>query len=226
LVHVPDGTAPEHYEGIDVNGRVVLTRTANFRRTALLAHQRGAAALIFYGMRDVPPLIEGSDLPDAIQYVSFWYFDEQTPRQTAFAVSPREGRCLVRLIEEAQAKGAPAPRVRGCVRAQLYPGEFEVISAKIPGTLPDEVVIVSHLCHPQPFANDNASGVGASLEAARALAALRREKRLVQPLRTIRFLWLPEMTGTYAYLQEREREGTLQHLLCGLNLDMVGEKQE
>jgi hypothetical protein len=34
------------------------------------------------------------------------------------------------------------------------------------------------------------------------------------------------MTGTYAYLQEREREGTLQHLLCGLNLDMVGEKQE
>lgn len=88
------------------------------------------------------------------------------------------------------------------------------------------MLIVSHLCHPQPFANDNASGVAASLEAARVLAALRREKRLSQPLRTLRFLWPPEMTGTYAYLQRRRQEGTLHRLLCGLNLDMVGEKQE
>lgn len=226
LVHVPDGTRPEHYSGLDLAGKVVLTRAEDFRRAARLAHERGAVALIFYGMRDVAPAIEGSDLPDAIQYVSFWYFDDQTPRQTAFAVPPREGRRLVRLIEQAAARGEPPPRVRGRVRARLSPGEFQVVSATIPGTLPDEVLIVSHLCHPQPFANDNASGVAASLEAARVLAALRHEKRLGQPLRTLRFLWPAEMTGTFAYLQHRQQAGTLDHLLCGLNLDMVGEKQE
>lgn len=136
LVHIPDGTEPEHYEGLDPAGKVVLTRAHDFRRAARLAHERGAAALIFYGMRDVAPLMEGSDLPDAIQYVSFWYFDRQTPRQTAFAVSPREGQRLARLIEQAAVAGEPVPRVRGRVRARLSPGEFEVVSATIPGRSP------------------------------------------------------------------------------------------
>ncbi|HBY96324.1 MAG TPA: hypothetical protein DEP84_20610, partial [Chloroflexi bacterium] len=101
LIHVPDGTETAHYEGLELTGKVVLTRSKGFGRAARLAHERGAVALIFYGMRDIPPLVEGSDLPDAIQYVSFWYFDSQTPRQTAFAVSPREGQRLVQLIEQA-----------------------------------------------------------------------------------------------------------------------------
>ena len=35
------------------------------------------------------------------------------------------------------------------------------------------MLVVSHLCHPQPSANDNGSGVAATLEAARTLATLR-----------------------------------------------------
>jgi aminopeptidase YwaD len=228
LVHVPDGRQDSQWEGVEAAGAVVLTRSPGFAETARQAQARGAAALLFYGMRDVAglPAAEGHDLPDAIQYVSFWYFDRETPHQTAFAISPREGRRLVALIEQAQASGQPAPRVCGRVRARFGSSEFSVISATFRGTLPDEVLIISHLCHPQPFANDNASGVAAALEAVRVLAALRAEGQLTPPLRTLRFLWLPEMTGTYAYLQQREAEGTLGRLLCGLNLDMVGERQE
>ena len=37
----------------------------------------------------------------------------------------------------------------------------------LPGTLPGEVLVTGHLCHPQPGANDNASGAAAVLETAR-----------------------------------------------------------
>jgi hypothetical protein len=48
--------------------------------------------------------------------------------------------------------------------------------------------------------------------------------RLKKPKRTIRFLLVPELTGTYAYLAAHE--GRLPKMIAGLNLDMVGESQE
>jgi hypothetical protein len=86
------------------------------------------------------------------------------------------------------------------------------------------VLIVSHLCHPQPSANDNGSGVAANLEAARTLRRLITSGDLPRPRRTIRFLWMPEMTGSYAYLSRHEAE--IPQMVAGLNLDMVGEDQK
>jgi len=63
-----------------------------------------------------------------------------------------------------------------------------------------EVLVVAHLCHPQPSANDNASGAAAALEAARVLQTLIAGGHLPPPRRSIRFLWLPEFTGSQAYL--------------------------
>ncbi len=37
-------------------------------------------------------------------------------------------------------------------------------------------------------------------------------------------LWVPEMTGTYAYLATHEDE--IPHMVAGLNLDMVGQDQQ
>lgn len=221
LVHVPDGTRPEDYEGVDVAGKVVLTR-AKPADVVREAAPRGAVAYVFYGMREVPPF--GREPADAIQYTSFWYWSADVPRATAFAVSPRIGRWLADLCERAQRGEGNPPRVRGRVRARLSDGTLEVVSATVPGESDEEVVIVSHLCHPTPFANDNTSGVAANLETARVLAELAREGALPPLKRTVRFLWMPEMTGTFAYLQAREH--TLSRLLCGLNLDMVGERQE
>ena len=83
--------------------------------------------------------------------------------------------------------------------------------------------MVTHLCHPQPSANDNASGAGAPLEAARTLQALIENSKLPRPRRSIRLLWETEMTGTCAYLSTHQDR--IPHIVAGLNLDMVGQDQ-
>jgi hypothetical protein len=94
----------------------------------------------------------------------------------------------------------------------------------LPGESDEEVVVVAHLCHPQWSANDNASGSATLLEVARTLHRLTLRGRLRKPRRTIRFLLVPELTGTYAYLAANEER--LPQMIAGLNLDMVGEDQE
>jgi hypothetical protein len=133
-------------------------------------------------------------------------------------LTPNQGQEMRRLLKA----GGPPVRVRARVVSQLYDGGLEVVSATIPGESSDEIVVVAHLCHPLPSANDNASGAAAALEAARTLQAL-VEKENVQLRRTVRFLWLPELTGSLAYLSGRE--GDLDCMVAGLNLDMVGEDQ-
>ncbi len=110
------------------------------------------------------------------------------------------------------------------VDSRLYDGTMEVVSGDHPRQAQtSEIVVVAHLCHPIPSANDNASGAAAALEAARALQSLVSSGQLPAPKRTIRFLWLPEMTGSCAYLAGREDD--LDQMVAGINLDMVGEDQ-
>lgn len=92
-----------------------------------------------------------------------------------------------------------------------------VVSAALAGDLPDEIWVISHLCHPRPGANDNASGAAAAMGLARALAEARGSGRSLR--RTVRFLFGPEFVGTVASLRSRPRPCAV------LNLDMVGEDQ-
>jgi hypothetical protein len=100
------------------------------------------------------------------------------------------------------------------------------VEAFIPGAAgANEVLLVSHLCHPQPSANDNASGAAALLEAAATLARLIGAGTLPAPARGIRFVWVPEMTGTFAWMADHEAEMRQGRWIAGLNLDMVGADQ-
>lgn len=222
LVVLEGGDKPEHYAGLDVRGKLVLTRSMPMAVHALAIEEHGAAGLLFDGMRSVPEVCPPGDLQDDIQYASWWWWGGEL-RAFGFAVSPRVGAGLRRLAERRRARGQ-AVRLRALVRSHFADGAIETVSALIPGATDEEVVITAHLCHPAPMANDNASGVAAAIEAARALQALIARGALPQPRRGIRFLWMPEMTGTYAYLAAHEHE--LQRMVAGLNLDMVGEDQE
>src|SRR5262249_56545286 len=82
---------------------------------------------------------------------------------------------------------------------ERYVGETSLLTTTVPGTLPGEVLVTGHLCHPQPGANDNASGAAAVLETARVVAALAAGGEWSEPRRSVRFLWMPEFTGTYAW---------------------------
>ncbi|MFC2166428.1 M28 family peptidase [Acidobacteriota bacterium] len=110
------------------------------------------------------------------------------------------------------------------VRAQMLPYKMNVVSAAIPGTDPDagEMLLVAHLFERigTPGANDNCSGVATILEVGRTLTKLISEGKLNAPRRTIRFLWVPEISGTREFMYKYPE---LQHkLMAALNFDMTG----
>lgn len=214
VVGVENGTREADYRGLDVAGKLVLTDGEVMRVYELAVKRRGAAGVLFDGMSQTAPGRGPLDLPDARQYTSFWWSKGQ-PKCFGFVLTPRQGRYLRKLL--------PA-RVRAHVVSHFYDGAFEVVTALIPGQSDEEVLVASHLCHPQPSANDNASGAAAAIEIAATLRRLIGEGQLPLPRRGIRFLWMPEMTGTYAYLSTFEER--LPNIVAGVNLDMVGQDQD
>ncbi len=223
VVLLQDGLEEEEYDGLDLEGKVVLTRGEIDRVRQLAVEKHGAVGIIFDGMREAPPIRQAIDLPDARQYTSFWWAGPPEEKCFGFVLSPRQGEWLRKLIRQRAKDGQPPVRVRAHVDARLYDGELEVVTALIPGETDEEVIVVAHLCHPQPSANDNASGAAAALEAARTLTRLIADGDLPRPRRGVRFLWLPEMTGSYAYLAAHEED--IPRLVSGINLDMVGQDQ-
>ena len=99
---------------------------------------------------------------------------------------------------------------------------YETLVATIPGTDPaaGDIVFSCHLDHEKPGANDNASGCAANLEIARTLKTLIDAKRIPPPVRTIRFIWPSEMTGTIAYLAKYPEIAS--RIRAAVHLDMVG----
>lgn len=220
VVVLEDGEEEADYDGLDVAGKMVLTRGDIHRIYQLAVVRRGAVGILFDGIRAVAPVRGPMDIPDARQYTSFWWSEGDQPC-FGFVLSPRQGLHLRRRAAE---KDKPAPRVRAHVQSRLYDGMFEIVSALIEGETDEEVILTAHLCHPQHSCNDNASGSAAALEIARTLNTLIQQGKLPRPKRSIRFLWLPEMTGTYAYLASFEDD--IPQMIAGINLDMVGENQD
>jgi hypothetical protein len=214
------GTDPADYEGCEVAGRLVLTNKPVAQVVQAAVRQRGAVGILFDGMS-----LGGRsdlDLPDARQYTSFWWAGATEPDCWGFVLSPRQGRQMRARLAE----GQPV-QLRAAIHSHFYPGSFEVVDALIRGQADEveEVLLVSHLCHPQPGAHDNGSGAAALIETAATLERLLREGSLPQPRRGIRFLWPPEMTGTYAWCAEHEADIRRGRWIAGLNLDMVGADQ-
>nr|MBC7244401.1 DUF4910 domain-containing protein [Chloroflexota bacterium] len=223
LVLLEDGEEEKEYENLDLRGKVVLTKGDLDRVRELAVGRHGAAGILFDGMRESPPIRQRIDLPDAVQYTSFWWRPGDK-KCFGFVLSPRTGEDLRKLIKSQQREGKPPVKVRAKVVSCLYDGYIEVVSALIPGETDEEVVVIAHLCHPQPSANDNASGSAALLESARTLQHLIQHGKLSPPKRGIRLLLVPEMTGTYAYLATHEEE--IPRIVAGINLDMVGQNQD
>lgn len=223
VVLLEDGLEEAEYASLEVSGKIVLTSGDVDRVRQLAVEKYGALGIIFDGMRETPPVRQAIDLPDARQYTSFWWLDYSGEKKCfGFVLSPRQGEWLRGLIRQQARKGRPV-RVQAHVDSRLYDGSLEVVTALIRGERDEEVIVVAHLCHPQPSANDNASGAAAALEAARTLQRLVASGDLPQPRRSIRFLWLPEIAGTYAYLSNHE--DNIPRMVAGINLDMVGEDQ-
>jgi aminopeptidase-like protein len=219
VIILDKGEEEADYKGLDLKGKVVLTNSNDVGRIREIAVGRhGAAGILSDAMWVREPSLKEGELDDATKYTSFWWYGDE-PQCWGFALTPRTGRYLRRLIE----KSKTPIKVHAKVDSKLYPGEMENCVATIPGESKEMVVVIAHICHLQPSANDNASGTGAAMEAARALQRLVASGKLVKPKRSIVFTLVPEMSGTYPYLAENETRIT--DMVAALNLDMVGENQ-
>ncbi|QOR66975.1 DUF4910 domain-containing protein [Cytobacillus suaedae] len=217
LIIIDNADKEESYQGLDVEGKIALVRGNPAIIHTLAVERYKALGLIFDNLNEYPPFRTRMDFPDARQYTSYWYHSEATTKSFGFVVSPRISHELRELAE----KGTVTLFAK--VDAKLYDGHFENIEYVIPGQMEKEVLIVSHLCHPYPGGQDNASGPGTLMEVMRTLTTLIKNGALPKPEFGIRFLMMPEMNGTAAYFSQHPDR--IKKTVAALNLDMVGADQ-
>lgn len=233
LVDVGSGTSDASYQGIDVRGKVALASgyAANVVREAVLKH--GAVGVVIY-----PAAGDRPDHPDMIRYNGIWPRAEELEKTSGgFQISRNQYDMLKSLMKQG------AVRVHGKIDATLGPGKLTLVHAYIRGTEhPErEILITGHLDHPKWSANDNASGSGAMMEAARTLQTLITARKLAPPKLTIHFMWVPEYFGTLAYVSNHPESRRCDApwddprnkpeaftdgkpcIVANINTDMVGE---
>jgi hypothetical protein len=220
LIDVGEGVAASDYDGKDVAGKLVLASSPQGKGRIELVHrlavlERGAAGVVSYRSYHL------DDFPDLVTWDHIFTLEKNGRRSTfGFCVSKRLGRELQRLLRSGQ-----KVVLRADIEAGLSPGAYGIVEGSIPGRefRDQEVWFVAHLDHANPGANDNASGSAAVLECARAFLDLFKSGALPGPRRTLRFLWVPEIYGTYAALVSHPER--VRKAVAVINMDMVGENQ-
>ena len=213
LVDIGSGTRAEDYN--DVKGKLVLTSSMPSAVAPLAIGRFGAAGIISYAQNQRSAWY-GED-ETLVRWGHLDTFAPENERTFAFMVSLQTARAL-----QARLARGETIRMHAAVRAGQEPGAYDIATAVIPGTTlrNEEIVFSCHLDHPRPGANDNASGCAAILEVARTLSKLIRQERIAPPLRTLRFVWPPEIEGTLALLNGRPE--IAQRAKAAIHLDMVG----
>ena len=216
VIYVGKGKSDADYKGKNVKGKLVFAvggKGSEVHRQAVL--KRGASGVI----------VGPSDREDRLQYPDLIEVyrlspsgEERGKTRFGFALSRRQEKELLSMFESRK-----KVIMRARVEAELFDGDMPVLEAKIVGKeFPlQEIIVMGHLDHYKPGANDNASGSAGMFEMARNIMSM-VERGDIPPLRrSIRFLWLPEMHGAVAYLTKHL---TLKDKgICGMNLDMIGE---
>ncbi|MHA1302421.1 MAG: DUF4910 domain-containing protein, partial [Candidatus Heimdallarchaeaceae archaeon] len=213
VVDVGEGKKKD-FEGQDVKGKIVLT-TASPRAMIERLHEFGAIGMIGY-----PTEQRAAGHDDLIQYLGIWPNADNIDKSSfGFSLSRRQALELQNYLKKGKKM-----IVHAKIDAKLEPGNMHILTTKIDGTTKpeEEIVLIAHVCHPYPSANDNASGSALLLEVFRTIFMLIKEEKITRPERTIRFLWVPEFSGTLPWIKEQTEKSQWKPQFC-LNLDMVGE---
>ena len=228
LVFVPEGS-PEGLEGLDIEGKIVLTDASAYSPVVRTILAKGAAGLIYHPSRGRSPF----DYPDQISWT-------RAPRggdgTFAFSLPARKCDTLRRILQTTEpqdyfgtGKRAPGGRIvlRAVVDTEIgaQNGQTCMIEGWIRGSKfhDQQIVLTSHIQEEQTSANDDASGCANMLEFARVLNKLIAQGKVERPLRDIRFWWADEISSEYQYFADHpESPG---QMLANINQDMVGAKQ-
>jgi len=211
---------PEDYAGKDLTGKIALGNASVGRIFGPAVDRFGAAGVLGTGSAGT-----GGDYPGYTLDQIGW----QSARRSGqgggfgFVLSLRQFSELRDLFE-----AGVRVVMRAHVRTQYVPYRMNVVSSAIPGTDPEagELIHVAHLFEriATPGANDNCTGVATILEIGRVLAELIEQGELEPPRRTIRFLWVPEISGSRAFMYANPE--LQDRLIAAMNYDMPGEDLE
>jgi hypothetical protein len=215
LVDVGAGSKDADYAGKSVRGKLVLASDQADAVAPLAVTKYGAAGIVSWAQNQQTAWW-GEDQ----SLIRWGHLDTWKNPTFAFMVSPARAHAWQNRLARGE-----AVHLRARVDAGRSPGQYLIPTAVIPGRDPaHEIVYSCHLDHPSPGANDNASGCAGILEIARTLNRLVAEKRLPQPLRTIRFIWPCEVECTIALLNARPEFA--RRTLATIHLDMIGGDTE
>ncbi len=208
LVDVGIGTRAEDYNGKDVKGKIAIG-SGGVGQIYPLARERGAVGAVGYSTlypdRGIDVIPSSSITVNADGF--------------GWAVSPRTGHDLVARLSRGEKVS-----LRSSIKAETMPGEYEVVHATIAGDPAStrDVIVSSHLYegYLKQGANDDNSGCALTLEVGRAYIKLVAEGKLPKPKHTIHFLWVPEISGTNAWLNAHP--DIEKRAFADLNFDMEG----
>lgn len=175
------------------------------------AVKRGEAAGVVSSY--LPDYNRPSEHPSSISMSSIPYVD--SPSVFAFKISYGSQVLLDSLLRQGRVE------VQASVLAQFTPKIVREVSVEIVGQQkPEEIVVlIAHV--DEPGANDNASGCGTLLEMALTLRRLLASGELPRPARTLKFMWVEEITTVRRWRQSAPE--TFEQIKAAFVLDMVGE---
>ena len=212
IVDIGVGDKKEEYNRDDIKGKIALMSCLIFKCRQYI-EESGVIGVIYY-----PDLNRTRDNFDRRIYNGFFTNKERMNNaKFGFSISYNQAMHLKDLLKKGPVK------VNATIKSEFIKGNLEVLTTSIKGTeFPDqEIVIIAHLCHPLPSANDNASGAAGLLELARAHKHMIDTEILEWPKRTLRFVWVPEFNGTVPWMKYHEAK--MRNVLASINLDMIGE---
>ena len=214
LVYVGPGNREDFYKDKNVEGKILLVNGYLDGARRLGVEKHGAAGLI--GWSSSHPEYDR----DQVGWSGIRSGEKDRPT-FGFMVSERQGQDLRDALERGQ-----KIVVRAVVKTEQVPNyKDQMTVGLIKGTeFPDEeLVFTAHLFEgwAKQGANDNGSGCTAILETARVLKKLVAEGKIPPLKRSVRFLFVPEISGTEAYLEMNP--DIKKKIFADINLDMVGE---
>jgi hypothetical protein len=201
----------QEYEGKDLTGKVVLcsSGTTSFAQAA----QKGAVGVLGY------TALRPTEYSNQIPETRFSPPAGASAPTFGWALEPNVGRDLALRLGRGQ-----RITIRSIVKAETVPGKMEVVHAEIlgDGSSTQEVAVSGHLYegYIKQGANDDNSGCALTLEIGRAYLKLIADGKLPRPKRTIDFQWLPEISGTNAWLNAHPDKE--KAIIGDLNFDMEG----
>ena len=213
LIYVGPGNREDFYQGKDVKGKVVLVNGMPEMARRLAVEKFGALGLVGYFSS------HPEHDPDQVGWSSIRVSEKERPT-FAFMVSTRQGQELRDSLER-----GTTIEVRAVCKTQQVPFKEQMVAAILPGRdfREEELVFTAHLFEGLTMrgANDNDSGCVAVLETARSLKKLVDDGKFPPLRRSVRFLFVPEISGTAAYIQKYPQ--VVNRFFANINEDMVGE---